>query len=242
MMEVARSIAHSLIGAAALAAAVPALADTPMTPAQRYDNVRAVQSFADCVVARFPQDAQSAIREDLGNEQLREDYGRLLNERCASRAGVGRVRMAFPGAGFKYALGEGVVRSLGQQAGPTSFASVAALIWRPVVTRTEAQVAAMRPDWRAQYEAQLARDRDEYLLANMGECVARNNPTAVRDAAFATDSAEGYRASIQPLVAALQTCLPEGSSVRIRPDQLRGASLYAYARMAIQMSGNGGGQ
>ncbi len=100
----------------------------------------------------------------------------------------------------------------------------------------------MRPDWRAQYEARLARDRDDYLLANMGECVARNNPAAVRDTAFATDTADAYRVSIQPLVAALQTCLPEGSSVRIRPDQLRGAALYAYARMALQWQADGGAQ
>lgn len=238
---------RALLAGAALSAILPVFAaaqtaSAPMTPAQRYDNVRAVQSFADCVVARFPQDARAAIRDDVSNEQLRENYRRLLNQRCASTAGVGRIAIAFPGAGFKYALGEGVVRSLNPAAWPSSFASVPALTWQPVVTRSDSEVAAMRPDWRAQYEARVARERDEYLLANMGECVARNNPNAVRDTALNSTSAEAYRASIQPLVTALQTCLPQGSSVRIRPDQLRGAALYAYARMAIQLPGNGGGQ
>lgn len=242
MMRRILSASMALLTGAAMLLPAPAMADAPMTPAQRYDNVRAVQTFADCVVARFPQDARAAIRDDVSNQQLREDYRRLLNQRCASNAGVGRIAIAFPGSGFKYALGEGIVRSLNPDAWPSSFASVAPLSWNPVIARSEQEVAAMNANWRAQYEQRIARERDDYLLANMGECVARNNPNAVRDTALNSTDAEAYRASVQPLVAALQTCLPEGSSVRIRPDQLRGAALYAYARMAIQLPGNGGGQ
>lgn len=237
-----RRMSLGALGAIASLSAVlsaPAQADVPMTVAQRYDNVRAVQTFADCVTTRFGSEAATVIRENLPNAQVVDDHRRLLSQRCASQAGLGSIRLAFPGAGFKYALGEGYVRAHHRDAGPTSFAEVPALSWAPVIASSDAQVAAMRPDWRAAYEARYARERDEYLMANMGECVARTNPAAVRDAALNTATVEAYRAAMQPLVATLQVCLPDGASVRIRPDLLRGASLYAYARMAMQLPGAG---
>jgi hypothetical protein len=233
-----------LAGGCLLAAlSVPALAqDTPLSIAQQFETVRAARVYADCVVGRFGDDAAGVIAAQLPNSETMQQHRRLLNRRCASQAGLGNVRFAFPGDTFKYVLSEGLVRATYAQSGPSSFAAVPALRWTPVVERSADEVASLRPEWRASYEANIARDRANLLLAILGECVARNEPVAVRESAFKTANIEEYRASLQPLIGALQTCLPEGETVRLRPDQLRGAALYAYARMAMQLPDNGGGQ
>ncbi len=220
-----------------LVAVVPAAAQTDR---QQEHNVRATSlDYGDCVVARYPQDAEQVVLLQLDNDQIARRYRRLNNMGCMGRAtertATGGVR--YSGDNFRYMLSEALVRMHFATVAAPDFGTVPPLSRPPVeepAIDSPSGESQLRLSLRRREEASAnyAERRAFDIMSRLGECVARSAPEATPLLALTDVGTPGEIAALAALRPAIAQCIPPGTTIRLRPAHVRGATLMNYFRLA----------
>ncbi len=230
---------------ATLVAAVPAAAQTN----RQDDRTARAASFdyGDCLVARYPQEAEQVVLSQVDNDEIMRRFRRLSNVGCMERAtdGSRTSGVRYSGDNFRYMLGEALVRKHFSAAAAPSFAAVPPLQRRPIdapvvdAPSSEAQLLRSlrhREDESAEYAERRAFD----LLSRLGECVARLAPEDTRLLALTVPDTPGETAALASLRPAIAACIPPATTIRLRPAHVRGAALMNYFQLARAAQAAGG--
>ncbi len=225
------------VAVSVLVAAFPGAAQTDR---QEERNVRATSlDYGDCVVARYPQDAEQVVVSQIDNDEISRRYRRLNNVGCMGRATEGTAAggVRYSGDNFRYMLSEALVRMHFSTVAAPSFGAVPPLSRPPVE-----EPAIDAPSGEAQLRLSLRRREDaseDYaerrafdLMSRLGECVARSAPEATRLLALTETGTPGETAALDALRPAIAQCIPPGTTIRLRPAHVRGAALMNYFRLA----------
>lgn len=190
-------------------------------------------AYGDCVVRRNAVAARQVVLAEVPNDDIREDYRRLISTDCMSDAGRGGVAgILFRADSFRYMLAEGLVRLDYRASGPIDFTAVPRIDRPPVAALDEEELAGMGRRRQAELRESHRLATALRAMALLAECVARAAPEGVRSLALSepqsADETQRF-AVVQPAIAA---CLPPGESVRLDRSVLRGALLLNYYRLA----------
>ncbi len=203
------------------------------------DDRRSAQAFADCTVGRQPTESRIVVVTPLSDVELDRRYPRLLRWQCFE----GGVRaqsiasMTFPFPTTHLILADALVRRDYAMGGPADLMSVPLL--QPIPSP-----AAASPDELADMPARDRQRRIETdagivswsVLQRLGDCVARRAPEGVRTLALSGVATPEERTRLGELQPAMAACIPPGTSVRMRPADVRGASVLAYYRLAYAIA------
>jgi hypothetical protein len=193
------------------------------------------QQFAECTVRRDANTARTVVLTMMTGEALRRSFPDFLRDRCFGdgQATQTVLRMAFPDNTLHVVLADALLRSEFAAAGPADFASVPPQVRSERPTTATAQelaaMSALSQTARAESDANAA---NWYVVERIGECAARLLPERVRLLAQTQAASTEERAALAAIQPALGSCLPPGTTVRLRPDDVRGAAVLAYYRMA----------
>jgi hypothetical protein len=219
---------HRFAALIAVFAACTAASSPPsaLSAAQRHDLLL---RYAACVAAREPETVRTFLFE-RGSAQDRGEFDRLGSKECVVEAGVRDFRtFRAQAAALAGAWGE-----LALKAVPASLeASFAGL--PPLLHVREQSMAEFDPKGRLsreQFAARVANSNRDRQIMLLGECVVRAAPAQSRAFVETPFGSAEERAAVMPLGPALQHCVGAGS-VKLLPQQLRGALAYNYMRLAV---------
>jgi len=212
------------------------MAGNPM-PLRKYtdaDAHKAHQLFGECVIKRWPKQAEAYIlhpeidaKERTG--LLRKmDLGECLID--IVNVGYADLQMTFPGDTLRYSLAEPLVRRDYGQAPIADFKAVPALKHRAY---NEAEVATwakeMKPD---ELEKAKLSTRGAIFLSGFGECVVRTDPLNSFALIMGQPGSAEDKAAMTALSGTLASCLPTGHTLSFDRMQVRGTIANNYFRLA----------
>jgi hypothetical protein len=193
------------------------------------------QNYARCAAGRNRELAINAVDQMSSLDQRQRD--RLVDPSACfpittslDDSYVAQARFPFPT--LQLALADALVRDLYAEPGPTEFALIPPQMREPRPPSSDEGSpvtvnAAVPPTPATELSAQW-----RYIMERFGECVARREPERVRQMAFTEVVSSEERAALQALQPMLGACLPPGSTLRLRPADVRAWSLLAYYRLA----------
>lgn len=213
-------------------------------PAQRLklsdkDSRQVMADFARCVVKERAPLASRAVVEDWDSERIIAEGGKLLPPTCVNAAGLIDA-LRFPAPTIRAGLAEQFL--LADPAIALTADSVAAAV--PLAYRQPWPIATVdkkgRPLKAEAIERQSAAVAEKQMLIRgqqVGECVVRANPAAVR-AIFATEIAGSAEIEAFKLLApVLPKCVPARTQMAFSRNSLRAALALSYYRMAMAARG-----
>ena len=220
-----RSIVVALT--ASLAATSPTLAaPTALDASARH---ALMLRYAACVVQREPEVVRKYLFE-RASVQDRSEFEKLASVPCVKEAGIRDFRsFRAQSAAMAGAWGELALAKL-----PTTveagFAGAA-----PLVHVRELSMADYDPKKRLnreQFAAVVERSNRDRGVMVLAECVVRAAPAQSRAFVATGFGSPAEKAAVQPLGPALTSCVG-GGSVKLLPQQLRGALAFNYLRLAV---------
>lgn len=198
------------------------------------DEIRQSAHFiADCAINREPDQSRTIVLTPLSAGEVLERYPEVIPTQCFT-GDFADLAMSFPFPTLHTTFADALIRHDFSETGPTNFSSLPAL--NPVTAPPAATVEELADLTERQRTSRLAFDRDVAAwgaLQRLGECIARRGGDDVRKLAAtmpATPEERAQLAVLQPMIAA---CLPPGTTVRLRPADVRGGAVLAYYRLAI---------
>ena len=236
-----RSVAVAAIAVVVFADAASAQLTRQQREARRQqpELMALSDEYGDCVV-RDPTrgaNARVVVLEQLTNEELNQQFPRLMNVNCMSDAVIntqqrgGVSGLGFPPEIMQYTLATALVRKDFATPGPANLDSVPALVRRPLDLETDEQIAALPARRREEAERKRTAKIGFRVLSEIGECVSRAAPETVRRWAFVRLGSPEEQAIISEVRPNLAGCIPQGREVRLTPQHLRGATLLNYYRL-----------
>ncbi len=185
--------------------------------------------YAACVAQREPEVVRKYLFERSTVED-RSEFDKLASVPCVKEAGIRDFRsFRAQSAAMAGAWGELALAKL-----PTTveagFAGAA-----PLVHVREMRVAEFDPKKRMnreQFAALVERSNRDRGVMVLGECVVRAAPAQSRAFVASEFGSAAERAAVEPLGPALTACVG-GGSVKLLPQQLRGALAFNYLRLAV---------
>ncbi|WP_339689946.1 hypothetical protein [uncultured Parasphingorhabdus sp.] len=199
-------------------------------------EVRAIsQDYADCVVRKKTELAREAILSNVNNEQIENQYRRLIIGDCLVRANDGEgARMAFGGDLYRYALAGALIRLDLQNHVPRSFEDVPALTHLPAITPNPDLMN--RTDRKGRkYQEAVAKLKTVRILSLYGECVVREDPQNSYDLAMAEVGSTEEAQSFAKLQQAFGACLNNEGQIAFNKSILKGLVNVNYYRLAMAM-------
>ena len=185
--------------------------------------------YAACVAQREPETVRKYLF-DRASVQDRSEFDKLASVPCVKDAGIRDFRsFRAQSAAMAGAWGELALAKIPASV-EAGFAAAA-----PLVHVREMSMAEFDPKKRLnreQFAALVDRSNRDRGVMVLGECVVRAAPAQSR-AFIATEfGSAAEKAAVQPLGPALTTCVG-GGSVKLLPQQLRGALAFNYLRLAV---------
>ena len=209
---------------AACAAASPP--PSALTAPQRHDLLL---RYAACVAAREPETVRKFLFE-RGSAEDRGEFDKLGSKACVVEAGVRDFRsFRAQAAALVGAWGELALKALPASL-ETNFAALPPLLH--VREQTMADFDPKGTLSREQFAARVANSNRDRQIMLLGECVVRAAPAPSRAFVETAFGSPEERAAVLLLAPALQHCVGAGS-VKLLPQQLRGALAYNYMRLAV---------
>lgn len=195
-----------------------------------------MHDYARCVVGRQARKASQAMIANVGNgEILRGAYRTLIVPDCLKGEAHFRVSMSFKGDLYRYALADALVnRELAASPAP-DLAAVPPLSHPQAGTEPRPTDARGRRLSARKYQAATAQFEEQStfaFLSRYGECVVRRAPAEARALVLAAPDSAEETARFGALRPALETCMPEGRSIRFGRVALRGSIAINYYRLA----------
>jgi hypothetical protein len=186
------------------------------------------QLLGECIVQAMPSEAHNAVLSTVTNGQFNKLYGNPMRKACGAAATAKEseyvVHLANP---FRSVLAESLVRAQFSQVGPSDLSAVPPL-WH---------VAAIKPysvssGHRKERDFALKESETRRFLSIYGECIARENPEAVRQLLLTLRDSEGERQHFDALQPQLSACLNKGVSMQLDAGLIRESLAYNYYRLA----------
>lgn len=218
-----------------MAAASPSTAQADESDYSTKETRAIMHGYARCIVAQHAGKASEAVLQNVDNKTILRRYPMLLNGECLVDQTHTASRMSFAGDLYRYALADALVRKEMATAAVPALEGVPRLDARSLPERPEPLPTDAKKSARRKHEAALKKFDQAvayYFLGGYGECVVRVD-TAGAKALLLTkpDSAEEGQ-SFSKLRPALETCLPEGQTLRFGKVALRGTIAVNYYRLA----------
>lgn len=180
-------------------------------------SIRAmVMSYADCVVAKKPQQIRAYLLAQSA-AVIAESDKLPGHQGCASVFGAYQ-QVTFRNVDYRNALADALVRADFSEAGPDSFADRAPIFQPPFPDRSKLLLElAATNDKRAKSRLNAAHSNgfEEARLSRLGECVARTDPNGARGLLMtAPDTAEeeNQRTKLTPTFQDCAVRTPGGKS------------------------------
>lgn len=201
------------------------------------ENVRVgLQQLADCVVQTRREEAQTVVRTlYIENYTLHERFPHFFGPPCFDyERSVGGLDVSvFPFPMLPTLLADALIRVEFSTSGPDNFSAVPPLqLYDLSLVPTDEAINAMAGIQRERAQRERQNFEIWSVLLTIGECVARQVPDSVRALSLDQPNSESERQRIQSLQPAIQSCLTQGGSVRMRLADIRGALLLSYYRLA----------
>ena len=197
-----------------------------------------MHDYAECVVEKQRAKASEAIVANVDNAALMRRYPMLISPTCLSDTAKSSVQMRFTGDLYRYALADALVNR--ELAGWTAgdLAAVPRLAHgepgEPPAKTTPSGKPVGKRKYEAALEAYSTRSGFAYL-SRFGECVVRSDAQNSKGLVLTRPDTPQEAAAFAALRPALQTCLPEGETLRFGKVALRGTiaiNLYRLAHSA----------
>ncbi len=215
----------------ALLAALTASTSALATPA---DDARsaAITAFSTCAVARNADAARAFVMgsavDVAANQQVIN-----ASPACARTAGAAIANLAASGATLKQALANALVSREFARFGPTDFSAIARIssVIAPIPA-SESQLAAMSDADRIVRSMTDQQAATDYIMAQLGECIARLKPEGVRALSQTVTGTPAERTAVVALNDEMAACLQPGTSLRLRAPAVRAWAVLQYYRLA----------
>lgn len=185
--------------------------------------------YAACVAQREPETVRKFLFERATVED-RSEFDKLGSKECVTAAGPRSFRsFRAQSAALAGAWGELALAKLPASV-ETGFAAAAPLVH--VAELTMAEFDPKKRLNREQFAEMVERSNRNRGVMILGECVVRAAPAQSRAFVESEFGSAAERAAVAPLGPALTACVG-GGSVKLLPQQLRGALAFNYLRLAV---------
>jgi hypothetical protein len=216
---------------------MPAAAQSPQRddPVSVNDMRRVADDLGACVTGAYGDTSRRIVLEPISHSDVFRRFwvefsGRCLNENDPS--GI-PVQMRFPYPTVHAILADNLVRRDYRSVGPADLSGAPALDPIPapqLLPLDQAQNLSERD--RAELAAEHASQGAWMTLQRIGMCTARRSPEVVRNTLLTRVGSDEERAGLRGLAAQIGGCVPTGSTVRLRPAELRWVLALGYYRLA----------
>jgi hypothetical protein len=218
-------------------AAVPGQVDTDVVTMKvdPEETRRLRLEFAECVVKKHRAEARRyVLGQFIGDKERDAIVGRLADPDCFdTRQMVGTSRMAIPPYAMSYMLSDALVRAEYAAAPIADFEDVLPL--RHALILPEASPKGTKPLKPSEQAAEAEKQRVAqavYFTSLVGECVARMDPAKALALTLTTPGTPGETAVFQSLMPAFGQCVPEGRTLALDREAMRGSIAENYYRLA----------
>lgn len=216
----------------AIAGGQPALAKDEYSTKEARELMHA---YAKCVAKRQSKKASEALLANADNATIMRNYKMLIVDSCLTSQVKSSTEMRFSGDLYRYALADAMVNlELAARAAP-DLSTVSRLAHREPEAEPQSVTAGGKKLSKRKYEAALKAHREASgfsSLSKYGECVVRLNSQGAKALLLTTPSSSEETTGFQALQPALQTCMPEGQTLRFGRVALRGSIAINYYRLA----------
>ncbi|WP_293883463.1 hypothetical protein [Sphingomonas sp.] len=203
--------------------------------ADKEKEVRSIMyDFATCVIKKNHRRAADAIISNVNNTEMLKRYSDLADGKCLG-AVAGNVQLSFVGDQFSYALADALVNADFAVSGPVDFANKLPLapLSRTMKAEFEASLEKEKSKrMRVKMEENFRKNQTLTWLSSYGECVARQNPPAVRLWLLTKPSGPEELSRINVLRPAFAACMDKGT-VSFGRVVMRGTVAINYYRLAM---------
>lgn len=194
-----------------------------------------MHAYAKCVVKRQGRRASQAIVANADNGTILRDYKMLIVDACLSREVATTTEMRFSGDLYRYALADALVNAELALGDAPDLTPVPRLAHREPGEAPTTVTPRGKKIGKRKYEEAITdyRQTVAYLfLSKYGECVARLSPAAARALLLAAPDSSEEATRFQALRPALESCMPEGETLKFGKVALRGTIAINYYRLA----------
>ena len=222
----------SIFALAVIAVAASAAQDSDLSAKE---TLLLVHKYGECIVDRQQKRASEAILNNVTNTELIRRYSRLIDGHCLPKQRGGVLKARFQGDQYRYALADALVRkefsiapALNLDAVPRLYHRDAGLAPSPIGPNGKPLKDSEYRKLVEKYE----QDQAFTYMSRFGECVVRVNPAAARALLLTEAATPKEDAQFAALHTALGTCLPEGRTLELGKQALRGTIAINYYRLA----------